>query len=77
MYMDDVKIFVEEKRLETTQITLRIYSHYIRMEFEIKKCAMLIIKKEKKRSNGENRTTKEKKTLKHLPKKKITRGKEY
>ena len=45
MYMYDIKLFVKnERELETHLHTVRIYSHDIRMEFGIEKCAMLVMK---------------------------------
>ena len=44
-YMDDIKLFVKnEKELETLIHGVRIYSQDIGLEFDIEKCAMLIIK---------------------------------
>ena len=49
MYMDDIKLFVKnEKELETLIQTLRIYSQDIGMEFDIEKCAMLVMKSAKR-----------------------------
>ena len=44
MYLDDIKLFAKnENELETLD-TVRIYSQYIRMEFGIETCAMLIMR---------------------------------
>ena len=49
MNMDDIKLLVKnEKELETLIQAMRIYSDDIRMEFGIKKCAMLIMKSRKR-----------------------------
>ena len=48
MYMDDIKLFTKnEKDPETLIQTLRIYSHDIRMEFGIEKCAKLVMESDK------------------------------
>ena len=45
MYMDDIKLYVNnEKELETLIYRVRIYSRDIGMEFRIEKCAMLVMK---------------------------------
>ena len=45
MYMDDIKLFAKNvKELETLIHVLRIYSQDIRMEFDLEKFAMLIMK---------------------------------
>ena len=45
MYIDNTKLFAKnEKELETIIQALRIYSQDIGMEFDIEKCAMLIMK---------------------------------
>ena len=47
--MDDIKLFAEnEKELEILIQTIGIYSQDIRMEFDIEKCFILIMKREKK-----------------------------
>ena len=49
MYMDDIKLFAKnEKELETLIQTVRIYSQDIKMEFGIEKCAMLVMKSDKR-----------------------------
>ena len=49
MYMDDIKLFAKnERELETLIKALRIYSQDIGMEFGIEKCAMLIMKSNKR-----------------------------
>ena len=49
MCMDDIKLFIKnEKELVTLMQTIRIYSHDIRMEFDIEKCAILILKSGKR-----------------------------
>ena len=49
MYMDDIKLFAKnEKELETLVHTVRIYSRDIGMEFDIEKCAMLVMKSGKR-----------------------------
>ena len=54
LYMDDVKLFGKtEKQLEILMNTVRIFSDDIRMEFGIKKCGVLVMKKGKHvRSEG-------------------------
>ena len=54
LYMDDVKLFGKtEKQLESLMNTVRIFSDDIRMEFGIKKCGVLVMKKGKHvRSEG-------------------------
>ena len=48
MYKDDTKQFVKnEKELVTLRQAVRIYSQDKGMEFDIKKCAMLIMRSEK------------------------------
>ena len=48
-YMDDIKLFAKkEKELETLIHTVRIYSRDIGMEFDIEKCAMLVMKSGKR-----------------------------
>ena len=45
MYIDGIKIFAKmKKELETLIQTIRIYSQDTGMEFDIEKCAMLIMK---------------------------------
>ena len=53
MYVNDIKIFVRE--LEIYKV-LKIFRQDIGIEFEIEKCAMLIMKKEKENSKR-NRIT--------------------
>ena len=49
MYMDDIKLFAENKKeLETLIQTVRINSQDVGMEFGIEKCAMLIMKSGKR-----------------------------
>ena len=49
MYMDDIKLFVQnERELETLIQTVRIYSQDIGMECGIDKCAMLVMKSGKR-----------------------------
>ena len=49
MYMYDIKIFVKnEKELKTLIWTISKYNQDIGMEFDIEKCAMLIMKVRKK-----------------------------
>ena len=46
LYMDDLKLFGKtEKQLDVLVNTVRIYSEDIRMEFGIKKCGVLVMKK--------------------------------
>ena len=59
MSIYDINIFAKNKKeLEIRMQTIRIYSQDIRMEIWIEKCAMLIMKKEKreKRNNERNRS---------------------
>ena len=74
MYMDDIKLFAKnEKKLETIIHSVTIYSHDIGMEFNIEKCAMLIMKSGKRHLTDEmelpnqdkDRTVGEKKTNKY------------
>ena len=45
MDVDDIKLFVKnEKQLETLLQAVRIYSSYIEIEFDVEKCATLIMK---------------------------------
>ena len=47
--MGDIKLFAKkEKGLETLMQTIRIFSQDIRMEFGIEKCAMQIMRSEKR-----------------------------
>ena len=47
--MDDIKLFAKnEKELETLIHAVRIYSQDIGMEFGIEKCAMLVMKSDKR-----------------------------
>ena len=49
MYMDDIKIFAKnEKEVESFIQIIRIYIKNIRIDFGIKKCAMLIREKRNK-----------------------------
>ena len=49
IYMDDIKLFAKnEKELETLIHAVRIYSQDIGMEFDIEKCAMLVMKSGKR-----------------------------
>ena len=49
MYMDDIKLFAKNKKeLKTLIQVVRIYSDDIGMEFDVEKCAMLIIKNGKR-----------------------------
>ena len=49
MYMDDIKLFAKnERELETLIHAIRIYSQDIGMKFGIEKCAMLVMKSEKR-----------------------------
>ena len=49
MYVDDIKLFTKnEKELETLIHTVRIYRQDIGMEFGIEKCAMLVMKSDKR-----------------------------
>ena len=49
IYMDGIKLFAKnEKELETIIHTVRIYSRDIEIEFDIEKCAMLVMKSGKR-----------------------------
>ena len=49
MYMNDIKLFAKiEKELEILIYTVRMYSQDIGMEFGIEKCAMLVMKSDKR-----------------------------
>ena len=53
MYLYDINIFAKnEKELETLVQTIRIYSHDLRMEFGIGKCALLVKKRKKEIAEG-------------------------
>ena len=53
MYIDDIKLFAKnEKELETLIQAVRIYSRGIGMEFDIEKCAMLVMKSGKRYMTG-------------------------
>ena len=53
MYMDDIKLFVDNgKELETLIHAVRIYSQDIGIEYSIEKCAMLIMKSDKRPLTG-------------------------
>ena len=50
MYMDDIKLFAKnEKELETLIYAVRIYSQVIAIECDIEKCAILVMKSNKKK----------------------------
>ena len=75
MSMDDIKLFDKnEKELETLLQTVRIYSQDIWMEFDIEKCALLVMKSGKRHTTEEVelpnqviiRILGEKKTYKYL-----------
>ena len=75
MYMDDIKLFAKnEKELETLIHEVRIYSQDIGMEFDIEKCAMLVMKSGKRYltdgmelpNQDKIRTLAENKTYKYL-----------
>ena len=75
MYMDDIKLFAKnEKELETLIHAGRIYSQDIGMEFGIEKCAMLVMKSDKRHlidemelpSQDKIRTLGEKENYKYL-----------
>ena len=48
MYMDNIKLFAKNEKLETLIHTIRIYSQDIGMEFGIEKCALLAMKSGKR-----------------------------
>ena len=49
MYMDDIKIFAKnEKQLEARIYTVKKYSQDIGIEFDIEKCALLVMKSGKR-----------------------------
>ena len=49
MYMDDIELFTKnEKEQETLIHTVRIYSQDIGMEYGIEKCAILVMKSDKR-----------------------------
>ena len=73
--MDGIKLFAKnEKELETLIHALRIYSQDIGMEFDIEKCAMLVMKSSKRHmtdgiklpNQDRIRTLEEKETYKYL-----------
>ena len=54
MYMDDIKLFSKnEKEMETVIHAVRIYNQDIGMEFGMKKCAMLVMKSDKRHTTEE------------------------
>ena len=72
MYMDDIKLFAKNKKeLEILIHTVRIYSQDIGMEFDIEKCALLVMKRHlndgMELTNQDNiRTLAENETYKYL-----------
>ena len=44
IYMDDIKLFAKNWKLETLIHTVRIYNQDIGMEFDIEKCTLLVMK---------------------------------
>ena len=75
MYMDDIKqIAKNEKELETLIYALPIYSLHIRMGFGMEKCALLVMKGDKRciidgmelPNQDQIRTLREKETYKYL-----------
>ena len=49
MYIDNIKVLAKsEKQLEILMQILRKYSKYVRMEFGIEKCVMLMMKSGKR-----------------------------
>ena len=49
MYMNEIKLFAKnEKELEILKHAVKIYSQDIGMEFDIEKCAMLVMKSGKR-----------------------------
>ena len=75
MYMDDIKLFAKnEKELKTLIRAVRIYSQDIGMEFGIGKCAILVMKSDKRHmtdgmelpNHDKIRTLEENETYKYL-----------
>ena len=75
MYMDDIKLFAKnENELKTLILAVRIYGQDIRMEFDIEKCALLVMKSGKHHitdgmelpNQDKIRTLVEKETYKYL-----------
>ena len=49
MYMDDIHLFAKNEELKTLIQTIKIYSQDIGMEFDIENCAMLIMRRGKRK----------------------------
>ena len=48
LFMDDLKLYYRSERgLDSLVQTVRVFSEDIGMEFDIEKCAMLVMEKEK------------------------------
>ena len=76
MYMDDIKLFAKnEKELKTLILAVRIYSQDVGMEFDIEKCAMLIMRSGKRQMTEEipNKKIPNKEKSECLEKMKLTR----
>ena len=53
IYMDDIKLFTKnEKQVETVIQAIRIYNQDIGIEFDIEKCAMLIMRSRNRTANS-------------------------
>ena len=53
MYMDDINLLAKnEKELETLIHTVKIYSPFTGIEFGIEKCAMIVMKSDKRHRAG-------------------------
>ena len=56
MYMDDIKLFAKNEKKKIIEIliqTVRIYIQDIGMEYDIEKCAMLVLKSGKRQMTEE------------------------
>ena len=79
MYMDDIKLFVKNKKeLKTLIQTVRIYNQDIKMEFDIEKCTMQVMKSGKRHmTEGFELPNQKKKNSKRSEKRKPTNTWEY
>ena len=53
MYMDDIKLFVKNKKRTGFPNTNRIFNEYIGMEFEIEKYALIVMNGKKEKQQKE------------------------
>ena len=72
MYTDDIKLSAKnEKKLETLEEAVRIYSLDIGMEFGIEKCTMLVMKSRKRHMMVGIKLPNQKKKIRMLGEKEI------